>query len=127
MAVPLPRRALGEWPRARSSPFRPLWVQPAARRDEASGKPRPRRTDRQNGLYSEFAGSTLVSERTVDESVGKHPRACIQRGPDCLGHVIGPGSGEQQCFGLWAPTIFGAAEKQLADAFRSFTSAGLAS
>ena len=70
--------------------------------------------------------AALIGKRAVDEAVGKHPVARLQRRTDRLVDMVGARGREQQSFGLGAPAGFVAAQQQLADALGAFASARLA-
>ncbi len=68
----------------------------------------------------------LIGAAAVEEPVGQHPCAAIQRGADRLFDMIGASGGEKERFGAGVPAVGGSGEEEGADGFGAFAAAGFA-
>ena len=94
VAVPGPR-TLAALPRGAARAFGP-----------GKYSPMPNALIAAHRLDAKAARAALIGERAVDEAVGQHPAALLQRRTDRLIDMVRAGRGEQQSLGLGAPARF---------------------
>ena len=114
---------IAEWRKNQAAPFIERQDESPVREVAAD----PERVDRAYRLDPKPSGTTLVSERAVDEAIGKDPLPFVERGSDRPGDMVGARGREQERLGLGSPPILAAAEQQFANPLGAIASPGFAS